>query len=243
MNISFSGDTRDLFKFDLVRHIMKSFPDLNSFTFIPMLTDREAPTKQKKSRKTDLRKAVRAGKAGSQNRDLMEHLGKLQEIEDDMDYFEGIKSYFEKENILIDILHKDRFSHEHRENYFRKMFEKFPQRSLIFLDPDTGLEVKNPTQRHLLFDELKKIMDTMDTRSILMVYQHFPRETHEGYVQHRCSQIAEVTGIKPVSITDNEIVFFLLAKSPALLEKLADNVATYANTYPVLRSCGSDESE
>ena len=32
------GDTRDLFKFDLVRHIMKSLPDLKGFTFVPMLT-------------------------------------------------------------------------------------------------------------------------------------------------------------------------------------------------------------
>ncbi|MDD1694611.1 MAG: hypothetical protein LUQ71_07790 [Methanoregula sp.] len=239
MNISFSGDTRDLFKFDLVRHIMKSFPGLNSFTFVPMLTDREEQTKQKK-RNTDLKKAITAGKAGSQNRELMEHLGKLQEIEDDMAYFSGIRSYFKGENILADILNRDRFSHEHRVNYFKPIFDKFPERSLIFLDPDTGLEVKNPTHRHLLFDELKKIADTMDTRSILMIYQHFPRETHEGYVRHRCSQIAEVTGIKPVSITDNEIVFFLLAKNPKLRQMLEDNVATYADTYPALRSCGCD---
>jgi hypothetical protein len=240
MNISFSGDTRDLFKFDLVRHIMKSFSDLESFTFIPMLTDRDEKTTRKKSAKTDLKKAVAAGKAGSQNRELMEHLGKMQEIEDDMDYFSGIQSYFKKENILVDVLHKDRFSHEHRDNYFRKMFEKFPERSLIFLDPDTGLEVKNPTQRHLLFDELKKITERMDTHSILMIYQHFPRESHEGYVRDRCSKIAEVTGIKPVSITDNEIVFFLLAKNSKLLERLGENVAKYANTYPVLHSCGCD---
>ncbi|MDD1690897.1 MAG: hypothetical protein LUQ66_09575 [Methanoregula sp.] len=240
MNISFSGDTRDLFKFDLVRHIMKSFPGLASFTFIPMLTDREEPAKQKKSKKADLKKAVKAGKAGSQNRELMEQMGRLQEIEDDLDYLSGIRSYFRGENILIDILHRDRFSHEHRVNYFKPVFDKFPERSLIFLDPDTGLEVKNPTQRHLLFDELRKIAETMDTRSILMIYQHFPRETHEGYVRQRCSQIAKATGISPVSITDNEIVFFLLAKSPKFREQLRDNVATYADTYPALRSCGCD---
>ena len=64
MNISFSGDTRDLFKFDLVRHLMKSFPDLGSFTFIPMLTDRDVPTTKKKSRKTDLTKAIKSGEGG-----------------------------------------------------------------------------------------------------------------------------------------------------------------------------------
>lgn len=33
MNRMFFGDARDLFKFDLVCHIMKAFPDLASFTF------------------------------------------------------------------------------------------------------------------------------------------------------------------------------------------------------------------
>jgi len=238
MNSSFSGDTRDLFKFDLVRHIMKSFPDLNSFSFIPMLTDPAEPAKERSDTVRDLRKAFSAGRAGSRNRDLMVHLGRLHEIEDDLDYFEGIRAYFKNENIFADIVHPDRFSHEHRAEYFQKMFEKFPRQSLIFLDPETGLEVKNPTQRHLLFDELNKIADAMDSRSILMVYQHFPRRSREGYVRSRCSQIEDVTGIKTVSITDNEIVFFLLTKSPKLRENLSDNVEKYADTYPALQSCG-----
>jgi hypothetical protein len=240
MNIRFSGDTRDLFKFDLVRHLMKSFPELASFTFIPMLTDKAEPTKLKKSAATDLLKAAKAGKAGSQNRNLMEYLGKLQEIEDDMDYFSGIESYFRQENILVDVLQKNRFSHEHRLNYFSKLFEQFPKKSLVFLDPDTGLEVKNPTRRHLLFDEVKKITDLMDDSSILMIYQHFPRETHDGYIRSRCTQLSELTGTHPVSITDNEIAFFLLAKDPAIRNRLVDIVAKYANTYPMLCSCAGD---
>jgi len=240
MNIRFSGDTRDLFKFDLVRHLMKSFPELASFTFIPMLTDRAAPTKLKKSAATDLLKAAKAGKAGSQNRNLMEYLGKLQEIEDDMDYFTGIQSYFRQENILIDVLQKDRFSHEHRQNYFARLFEQFPKKSLVFLDPDTGLEIKNPTREHLLFDEVKKITDLMDDSSILMIYQHFPRKTHDGYIRGRCSQLYELTGTHPVSITDNEIVFFLLAKDLKMRDQLVDIVAKYANTYPMLRSCAGN---
>jgi len=240
MNIRFSGDTRDLFKFDLVRHLMKSFPELTNFTFIPMLTDRDAPTKRKKSSATDMEAAARSGKAGSQNRNLMEYLGKLQEIEGDKDYFDGIRSYFHQENILVDVLQKDRFSHEHRENYFSKLFEQFPKTALVFLDPDTGLEVKNPTRRHLLMDEVKKIADLLDDASILMIYQHLPRETREGYIRRRCSQLDELTGTEPVSITDNEIVFFLLAKDPVLRDRLIDIVATYANTYPMLRSCTGD---
>ena len=240
MNIRFSGDTRDLFKFDLVRHLMKSFPELTSFTFIPMLTDQAESTKQKKSSTTDLLKAAKAGKAGSQNRNLMEYLGKMQEIDDDMDYFAGIQSYFRQENILVDVLQKDRFSHEHRVNYFAKLFEQFPKKSLVFLDPDTGLEVKNPTRRHLLFDEVKKIADHLDNTSILMIYQHLPRETRDGYIRDRCTQLGELTGTQPVSITDNEIVFFLLVKDPKIRRRLIDIVAKYANSYPMLRSCAGE---
>jgi hypothetical protein len=240
MNIRFCGDTRDLFKFDLVRHLMKSFPELASFTFIPMLTDQDEPTKKKKSATTDLLKAVKAGKAGSQNRSLMENMGKLQEIEDDMEYFSGIESYFRQENIIVDVLQKDRFSHEHRANYFGKLFENFPKKSLVFLDPDTGLEVKNPTRRHLLFDEVKKIADHMDNTSILMIYQHFPREIRKGYIRSRCAELSELTGTQPVSITDNEIVFFLLVKDQKMRRRLIDIVANYANSYPMLRSCAAE---
>ncbi|MDD1685318.1 MAG: hypothetical protein LUQ19_05445, partial [Methanoregula sp.] len=175
MNRLFFGDARDLFKFDLVRHIMKAFPDLASFTFVPMLTEEDVPAAKKKSPTKDLGLAQKKGRAGTRNLNLMVDMGRLQEIDDDLEYFQGIQSYFKKENIIVDILHKDTFSHEHRVNYFNKMFEKFPENSLIFLDPDTGLEVKNPTQRHLLFDEVKRIYDRMDNRSILMIYQHLPR--------------------------------------------------------------------
>ena len=50
MNRMFFGDARDLFKFDLVRHIMKAFPDLLSFTFVPMLTEEESTYRKEKDR-------------------------------------------------------------------------------------------------------------------------------------------------------------------------------------------------
>jgi len=94
MNRMFFGDARDLFKFDLVRHIMKAFPDLLSFTFVPMLTEEESPTGKKKTATKDLGLAQKKGRAGSKNRELMEDLGRLQEIDDDLGYFHGVRSYW-----------------------------------------------------------------------------------------------------------------------------------------------------
>ena len=202
-----------------------------------MLTEEVSKTRKKKTATKDLGLAQKKGKAGTRNLELMEDMGRLQEIDDDLEYFHGIQSYFKKENIIVDVLHKDTFSHEHRVNYFEKVFANLPASSLIFLDPDTGLEVKNPTQRHLLYDEVKKIFERMDHQSVLMIYQHLPRVTREGYIKKRCRELAAITHSRPETITDNEIVFFILTKNPQFKTRLCAVLGDYADTYNTLITC------
>ncbi|NMB78995.1 MAG: hypothetical protein GYA23_07855 [Methanomicrobiales archaeon] len=237
MNRTFFGDTRDLFKYDLVRHVMKALGSFDSFTFIPMLSE-DAEKSGGKGATRDLEKAARAGKAGSQNRDLLTHMYRLQEIESDLEYFQMIHAYFKKENILVDILHKKPFSHKNRSDYFESVLSRFPKKSLIFLDPDIGLEEAKPSKKHLLFDEVEKIFSRMDARSVLMIYQHFPREKHEGYVRRRCAELYQLTGAHPITITDNEVIFFFLAREGRLYDQLEEVLARYADTYPLLESSG-----
>jgi hypothetical protein len=230
------GDQRDLFKFDLVRHIMKSTPGLTSFTFIPLLTGSNGKQVQKSGAKTDMTKAVKTGKAGSQNSNLLQHVSKLQEVDSDLEYVQSLNAYFKNEHIMMDILHPHTFTHKEREEYFRSVFASFPKQSLIFLDPDIGLEESKPDQRHLLFSEVKMIYDHLDESSVLMIYQHFPRKVHEDFIRQRCSQLSELTGSPPLTITDNEILFFLCTKNPGLQERLETDLEKYANSYPALNS-------
>jgi len=234
MNRQFFGDTRDLFKYDLVRHVMKALPVFDSFTFIPMLTKEE--TTKKKGNTRDFEKATKLGKAGSQNKDLITHMERLQEIDGDLEYFQTIRAYFKKENIFVGLLKSETFSHEDRDQYFDNILTHFPKKSLIFLDPDIGLEESKPSKKHLLFDEVEKIFRKMDPQSVLMIYQHFPRERHEGYVRRRCSEIYNLTDKHPITITDNEIVFFFIIKNPRLHGSMEDVISLYANTYPMLSS-------
>jgi hypothetical protein len=212
---------------------MKSLPELTNFTFVPMLT--ETDEAKKKSTKKDLDKALREGKPGSQNRELLAYMEHLQEIEDDLEYFTAIRAYFKKENIPIDIFDRERFTHEKRDNYFQALFKIFPKKSLIFLDPAIGLEERRPTKKHLLMAEVKKIYDQMDTASVMMIYQHFPRMTPAGYVEHRSTHLADLTGSIPVTITDNEIIFFMLAKNPKIRAHIELILNQYANTYSILK--------
>ena len=233
MNRQYSGDTRDLFKIDLVFHLMKGISGLESFTFVPMLTDdrKESGGASGKGKK-DLAKAALKGKAGSRNAALLKHMARLQEIDSDKEYFLGIRSLFKKENIRIRILEEPGFTHKARGRYFNNLFENFPSRTLLFLDPDIGLEVKNATKRHLLFDEVKEAYSHMDSRSVLMVYQHIPRVMRDGYIRHRCRELKKHTGRMPVTVTDNEIVFFLIAKDRRQGEKLTRVLGEYISQYP-----------
>jgi hypothetical protein len=234
MNHRYFGDTRDLFKFDLVRHIMKSLPELEGFTFVPMLTETNDTGNRKSAGYKDLDTAYRSGKAGSQNRELKDHLQRLQEVTNDVEYLDGIGTYFTKEKIRIDISGRQKFTSRNHDAYFRSIFDAFPKNSLIFLDPDTGISDNKADQKHVLLLDIKKIRDRMDMGSVLMIYQHFPRVNHEEYVRRLCMQLEERTGSGPVIITDNEIVFFLLAKNQKLKDRLRNTLECYADTYPAL---------
>jgi len=230
------GDQRDLFKFDLVRHIMKSMPGLTGFTFIPLLTENNGKQDRESGTKKDMGKAVKTGKAGSQNSNLLQHVSRVQEVNSDLEYVQSLHSYFKNENIIMDTLHPHTFTHQEREQYFQNVFANFPKKSLVFLDPDIGIEESKPDQRHLLFTEVKMIYDHLDTGSVLLIYQHFPRKVHEDYTKKRCSQLSELTGSSPLTITDNEIIFFLLTKSPGMEDHLELVLEKYANSYPALSS-------
>lgn len=234
MNRKYFGDTRDLFKFDLVRHLMKSLPELEGFAFVPMLTAATSPKAKKSRGKTDLERATQSGKAGSQNQNLRQQLVRLQEIENDLDYLAAISSYFTGEKILIDICSSGPFTHSGRDSYLGCVFDAFPKNALIFFDPDTGLADEKADDKHLLMQEIRQICNRMDRNSVLMIYQHFPRLSHEGFVKKRCKDLEKLTGSCPFTITDNEVVFFLIAKNPKLAARLKDSLECYADTYPVL---------
>ena len=233
------GDTRDLFKFDLVRHIMKSFPELERFLFVPMLMGTASEGRRKNGAGKDLKRAYRSGKPGSQNQRLRDHLVRLQEIDSDLAYIEGISTYFDKEMILIEVPGQQQFTNNGRGTYFRSVFSKLPKRSLIFIDPEIGLAEKSPDGRHLLFSEIETVSGRMDPGSVLMLFQYTHRKKDRAGIMTISARLEERTGIPPVIITDSGQIFFILTKNPRLAARLQDSLECYADTYPALECTGS----
>jgi len=218
MNPQYFGDVHDLFKYDLIFTIMSQVkPQLKSFMFIPMLTD--------------YRPSKKDAIAGMKNKKLGKCFNKFYGNKGAAKYFKEIKQYFESEDIKTNIFPDVVFSQKSRSEYFEKIFSHIPKKSLIFLDPDTGLQADEKAEKqHLKFSELQEMFKRIDNDSILMIYQHFyrDRKTIPNFPAHMESLVEKHIKERPLHISDNSIMFLFLTKKN---EDLRNNLGMVLNKY------------
>ncbi|MDZ4230775.1 MAG: hypothetical protein U1B77_03035, partial [Dehalococcoidales bacterium] len=172
MKNQYFGDNKDLFKYDLVCYLIRRGL-ADRFTFIPMLTMNDN-TGQGKDR-------VRSkAKAGSENSCLVTFLDRF--ADRNKRDVKKLRGFLKKYGIEAEIF-GDYFHHEERERYFQDVSKKLPPKSLIFVDPDVGLQVKRTRDKHIKYCELNNLFERMDKSSILMLYQHFPRIRTQSNIQ------------------------------------------------------------
>ncbi|OGC89408.1 MAG: hypothetical protein A2142_08065 [candidate division Zixibacteria bacterium RBG_16_48_11] len=232
MKNQYFGDNRDLFKYDLVCHLMRNITHLRCFTFIPMLTENDDKGYGKERDRSKAR-------AGTENTELKEFLDKFydeskRDVTRIKDYFsiKGIRMRMYKESVTL--------GSDNRETYFRNIEPGFLTQSLVLVDPDIGLGFNNPDKEHLTYYEARELFEKMDNSSILMIYQHFPRKIHRQCVKDWMREFSKEVVVLPLFISDNRIIFFLIAKDPGLKEKLHESLLKYKERYQKLRT---DQSE
>ena len=221
MKNQYFGDNKDLFTYDLVLHIIQAGL-VEHFTFIPMLTSNDNTRHGSKYRRDK-------AKAGRENKELVSFLDEC--VMGGRRDIKQLGSFFGKYGIKMKIYGKD-FSHQQRQEYFEQIGGEFLSKSLIFADPDVGLEVKRSGKEHILYAEVKDLYQRMDKSSILMIYQYLPRQPRQGYLNMRCEELKEkVAGDYPVCIDDNEIAFFFLTKDESLEHSLTHLISNYVECY------------
>lgn len=147
------------------------------------------------------------------------------------------------------------FDCEGREAYFKKVEIERLREALIFFDPDTGLDRKGISRRdrgkYLKYQEVRLVYERMTENAVLMIYQHgrvgtrgpidrrenrFDRERSEktrGYFRSRGERLSKE--LQPKTriqlISDWEICFFFLTKSPDLSDRLSEVLQQYHDRY------------
>lgn len=243
MKNQYFGDTRDLFKFDLIEEMLKDTTlDLKQFLYIIMLTKDEG----KGGGKRDFEKAKEEERPGTKNdKDLIPLLKKQKNESKNRDIANTMKEYYHKQckGCLIDAIdellekaNKTEYFNKIYMRYFKKVYEKISQSkksTLIFLDPDTGLEPEaSKGKKYVSYETLDCLFNSMKKNSIIMIYQHGLWK-----LNFKKDALKEITSYI-TSITDNEIVFFFLAKSSKQIESVLKVLKKYHQRYPKTTNYG-----
>lgn len=112
--------------------------------------------------------------------------------------------------------HSDRLvdSPAHRSDYFAMAGQRLITADLWFFDPDNGLEVRSTpygragSSKYLYWRELSGVW----SRGVsLVVYQHFPHEKRDQYIERRCQELREHAPGAIVTVAHTSNVLFLVA--------------------------------
>ena len=122
-----------------------------------------------------------------------------------------------------------------RADYWSDFWKVAQGCSLVFFDPDNGLEVKSKpygragSSKYLYWQELTR---TTSRGYSALVYQHFRRTERDGFIAQMAQEMHERTKVKVVySFRTNRVVFFLLPVAYHL-PNFERHSAQVAHTWP-----------
>lgn len=103
-----------------------------------------------------------------------------------------------------------------RDRFFDEFYRFSKDVDLIFFDPDNGLEIKSvprgrtKSSKYLYWNELKLFYNK---GSSILLYQHFPRQNREHYINNIIDRVFESTKVDVVfSYVTSHVLFLLIAQ-------------------------------
>ena len=101
---------------------------------------------------------------------------------------------------------------------------KGPDPKIVFLDPDTGLEPRNPSMDHVLESEVKEIWDRLQPWDVLVFYQHKTNRNGQPWIEPKMKQLSGAIGVDKGEIKlavghnpnlAQDVALFYCQKAPA----------------------------
>lgn len=232
MKNQYFGDRRDFFKYDMLLELTEGLGFIRQLTFIPMLTpddgsgDGQLKTYLPGARRQDLycflQDCLTRGV-----RDIRE-----------------LRRFLGQRPFIYSPYRDDAyFAHAGRDEYFAGIPAASLRAAVVFLDPDNGLEVRSMSARHghkyVRWAEVAALFARMDDDSVLVVYQHLPREKRAPYLTRKSSELQQRLGSAGITwLSDNQIAFFVATRDPHRATDVRDLLARYsARTGLLMSAC------
>jgi hypothetical protein len=231
------ADRRDLFKYDLLLDLVESH-GANRLTFVPMLTPDEDSGEGRLTRA-----------AGRGRRELLyEFL--TAHLESGQRDIRGLREVMPKFGVELMAFRDDAwFTQKRRAEYFDAVPEEYLARSVIFLDPDIGLETgtvqymrRNGPEKYLLYSELTKLWRRASTDSIVVVYQHLQKDARKrpGDVERRVSDLQRRLEAAVWAVQWNDFAFLVAARDDEVACHVRTGLLRYAQRHALAFREGPD---
>jgi hypothetical protein len=204
------ADRRDLFKWDVLLDVVESH-GANSLTYVPMLTpnDDSGEGRLTQSDGRERRVAVFEFLKGS--------------LESGTRDIKRLRDLMPKLGIAFNAHRDDAWFVQHtRREYFDAVPAEYLARSVIFFDPDTGLETRSQSymrgkgpEKYLLYSELCSIWDRASDDSAVVVYQHLQQNAKKrvGDIERRLAEVSKLLKAPVFAVRLHDLAFLAAAKN------------------------------
>jgi hypothetical protein len=218
------GDKRDLLKYSLLEMLATRLPNINQLTCIWLLTapavnndgNRFALPRQDASRlELFLHECVAKGRRDVRNFASYMDGSRLRYFS----YGDEASSYF---------------SDKDRTAYFGALPPAALKRSIVFFDPDNGLEPdKSCRAAHLRYEELASVFARMDQFSVAVVYQHLPRRSPSVFWPELAERLRGRLRCSAGYVAAGDVGFFIALRSIGVELAAATALEDFRESWPM----------
>jgi hypothetical protein len=125
------------------------------------------------------------------------------------------------------------FSKRHRDAYFDAIPGAALSRSVVFFDPDNGMEPKRVvTEAHLRYSELDRVFGRMDQGSVAVVYQHRPRRIAKLFWPEVAQRLEAVLSVPVAYIAESDLAFYVIPRNAAAINRLLEVLRQFESQWP-----------
>ena len=231
MKNQYFADRRDLFKYDLLLDLVEAHGG-RRLTYVPMLTPNDGSSEGKLSQ-ADCR---------NRRRDVFDFLKSC--LDNEQRNIRKLRELIPNFGVTFLPYRDDTvFTQEGRAEYFESVASDSLRNSVVFFDPDIGLEtgtssymVRSGPEKYLLYAELSSVWSRMPEDSVLVVYQHLQKDAtkHAGDVARRINDLRERLRAVSLAVQSHDLAFLVSVRHAETAERVRKALLDHSDRHGVV---------
>lgn len=232
VQLKYYGDDRDYFKYDLISFILET-GIFTQYGFVPMLTEH----------RYDNEGNVTPAPSDCKTKELLEFIAS--HSTPDLNNWETWLSRFVISYATVQPANTTYFKDADRADYWKEYASIITSKnSLIFFDPDTGIQAGRKTrintaekEKYILNNEIPGLLSQLGTSSTFMVCQHLQRNSkkHESDIGNKIKSIKNINSDLHTNVYhEKDLAFIFITKNDVLHQSVTKALSAYRDKSTVI---------